>query len=155
MKQKELQKGYRSLLFHWYCTLTTSVEIGNNFFVVYCNIRIVHIVLCSSKKWNKFDMWILMLAGLTRSENSKLENLHVMVTSNVISAVDLADGVLVQELNSLASEGIVVYDAYLQQDVLIVAPILCIICDNPRASELMNHAGSSARKYCRMCLVKI
>ena len=95
----------------------------------------------------------MMLAGLPRSENSKLENLHVITTSNAVSALELADGLLVRELNSLASEGIVVHDAYMQQDVLIVAPTLCIICDNPRASELLNHAGSSAKRYCRMCMV--
>ena len=94
-----------------------------------------------------------MLAGLPRRENSKLENLHVITTSNVVPTLDMADGLLVQELNSLASEGVVVYDAYMQQDVLIIAPILCVICDNPRASELVNHAGSSAKRYCRMCMV--
>ena len=34
-----------------------------------------------------------------------------------------------------------------------MAPLLFCICNNPRASELLNHRGSTARKYCRMCLV--
>ena len=37
--------------------------------------------------------------------------------------------------------------------VLVIAPLMCIICDNPRASELLNHLGSSALKYCRVCMV--
>lgn len=31
--------------------------------------------------------------------------------------------------------------------------LMCVICDNPRAAELMNHSGSSANKFCRMCMV--
>lgn len=39
------------------------------------------------------------------------------------------------------------------QVVLVVAPLMCILADNSRASELLNHLGASARKYCRMCMV--
>ena len=46
----------------------------------------------------------MMLAGLSRTENSKLENLHVITTSNAVSVLDMVDGLVVQELNSLASE---------------------------------------------------
>ena len=38
-------------------------------------------------------------------------------------------------------------------DVFVVAPVLLIIADNPMCSEICNHLGSGARKYCRMCLV--
>jgi len=38
--------------------------------------------------------------------------------------------------------------------VLVIAPVLCGICDNPRASELTNHMGWSANRYCRMCYSK-
>ena len=65
----------------------------------------------------------------------------------------MVNGLLVQELKSLSSEGVVVYDAHLKQNVLVIAPVLCVICDNPRASELLNHAGSSAKHFCRMCMV--
>ena len=40
------------------------------------------------------------------------------------------------------------YDAYLQREVLVVAPVLCILADNSRSSELLNHMGSTANKYC-------
>lgn len=51
-------------------------------------------------------------------------------------------------------EGIVLYDALLKEKVLVVAPVMFIIADNPMASELCNHQGSTARRYCRMCLVQ-
>ena len=100
-------------------------------------------------------MWAMMLAGLPLSENAKLENIHFISTSNLLSAMEMADGPLVKDLNTLATEGMVtyMYHALLQRDVHIVAPIITLICDNPRASELLNHNGSSARRFCRMCMV--
>ena len=106
-----------------------------------------------SKKWNKFDMWAMMLAGLPRAENAKLENIHFVSSSNLVSALEMADGPLLKDLNMLATEGLVTYHAQLQRDVHIVAPIIALISDNPRASELLNHNGSSARRFCRMCMV--
>ena len=107
-----------------------------------------------SKKWNEFDVWAMMLAGLPRAENSQLENIHFICAccSNETSAVEMATPI-VEDLSGLEMEGVIVYDAYLKQEVLAVAPVLCILGDNPRASELVNHQGSTARKFCRMCLV--
>ena len=50
-------------------------------------------------------------------------------------------------------KGIVVYDAWLDKKVMIKAPVMLIIADNPMASELCNHQGSTAIRFCRMCLV--
>ena len=104
-----------------------------------------------SKKWHKFDSWSLMLAGLPRHENSKIMNIHFICCSDVASAVDMAEAI-VEELAAL-EKGIEVYDAFLKQIVIVLAPLLCILADNPRASELLNHLGGSAKKYCRMCMV--
>ena len=46
---------------------------------------------------------------------------------------------LAPELILLEQSGIEVYDVYLKDKVIVVAPIMCIIADNPRASELLNH----------------
>ena len=37
--------------------------------------------------------------------------------------------------------------------MIVVAPVLCILSDNPRASELLNHQGGAANLYCRICQV--
>lgn len=50
-------------------------------------------------------------------------------------------------------KGVVMFDALLKQNVLVMAPVILIIADNPMSSELCNHQGSSARKFCRICLV--
>ena len=107
-----------------------------------------------SKKWNKFDVWAMMLAGLPRAENSQLENIHFICCSNETSSIEMAEPI-VKDLSRLETHGIIVYDAHLKRDVLVVAPVLCALCDNPRAAELLNHQGSTTRKFCRMCLVSI
>jgi hypothetical protein len=58
------------------------------------------------------------------------------------------------ELLQIELEGVEVYDSHLQQNVLVVAPLMLLMADNPRASELMNHMGSSAKYFCRICLVQ-
>lgn len=50
-------------------------------------------------------------------------------------------------------KGIEMYDAHLQTNVLVVTPILLMLADNPQPSELLNHLGGRANKYCRMCMV--
>ena len=107
-----------------------------------------------SKKWNKFDLWAMMFAGLSNEENHHLENIHFMCASNLVSPLEMAEP-LVRDFNDLENEGLVTYDAYLGESVLVVAPIICLICDNPRASELLNHLGATTRHYCRMCMVSV
>lgn len=106
-----------------------------------------------SKKWCKFDIWCLSLAGLPISEARTLENIHFLACSNNVFALDMADA-LVNELLKL-EQGVIVYDAVSQCDILVIAPVMCILCDNARASELSNHLGAKAIKYCRICMASI
>ena len=103
--------------------------------------------------WNKFDSWCFLLAGLPKKENAKLENIHFICTSNKVSVLEFAVAP-VQELK-LLEDGIVAYDAAMQSDVLIVSPVLCLLCDNPRAAQICSHLGSSMWTFCRICNVSI
>lgn len=105
-----------------------------------------------SKKWHKFDSWSVMLAGLPRRQNARIPNIHFYCCSDAISAVDMSEA-LAPELVQLEIEGTVAYDSFLNEEVLVVSPLLCIIGDNPRSSKVLNHLGGSARRYCRMCMV--
>jgi hypothetical protein len=105
-----------------------------------------------SKQWNKFDSWCLRLAGLPEKEKLKLENIHLMTCSNKCGVLEMAQP-LVDDLVRLESNGVVVYDASLGMEVLVVAPVLCVLGDNPRHSEIMSHSGSTAKLFCRMCMV--
>ena len=91
------------------------------------------------------------LQGLPQSERNKLENIHFLGCSNKVHALAIAEA-LVENIMKLEN-GVQMYDAYLKQNVMVVAPVLFIMSDNPMSSELCNHQGSMARKFCRMCLV--
>ena len=59
---------------------------------------------------------------------------------------------LLDDLLSL-EKGITVFDTSLGCDVTLISPVLCCLCDNVRAAELINHLGSKATKLCRFCMV--
>ncbi len=46
------------------------------------------------------------------------------------------------------------YDAHFDSDILVKSPVLCVLADNPRASEFEHHLGSCAIKFCRKCKVR-
>ena len=85
-----------------------------------------------SKQWNKFDSWSLRIAGLPNSSTK----LHFLCCSNKCDVLDMAKP-LVDDLNDLELIGLVMYDAFLGLDVLLIAPLMTILVDNPRHSELM------------------
>ena len=67
--------------------------------------------------------------------------------------MDMCDAIA-PELIHLEKEGIEAYDAQQKQNVVVISPLMCIVADNPRASEVLNHLGGAARRYCRICIVK-
>ena len=93
-----------------------------------------------------------MLAGLPIKLNTHLSNIHFLTCSDSVPVLEMAEPI-VDELLHLEREGAEVYDAHLQCSVLAVAPVLCAICDNPRASEMVNHLRGTASKFCRICMV--
>lgn len=60
---------------------------------------------------------------------------------------------IVEELKRLEMDGFKTFDAFLEKEILVVAPVMCFIGDNPRASEIMNHLGPTSKKFCRICMV--
>lgn len=81
-----------------------------------------------------------------------INNIHFLHFSDNVCPLDVSKPIS-EELVRIKQEGIVVYDALLKEMVRVIAPLLCIICDYPRACELLNHLGSSALKYCCFCMV--
>ena len=83
-----------------------------------------------------------------------MQNIHLLTCSNRVDVLELIDPVI-PDLVQLETIGLTTYDAHMHQDVLIVAPILLGMHDNPRASEIVNHLGSAANLFCRVCMVSI
>ena len=125
------------------------------------HVEVVPLILFSddvsgnvSKKWNKFDVWAMLLAGLPRAINIHLENIHFVCGSNNTTCLKMAES-LVDDLLKLEEEGLIAYDAFIGEEVLVVAPVICAIADNARASDFTSHYGTSSIKYCRICQVVI
>ena len=93
-----------------------------------------------TKKWNCLNAWCLMLAGLPKQLNTQHDNIHLMCVSNKLPVVD---DLLVLE------KGVSIYDAHLQEDVLVIAPVLAFMGDNPRSSEVVGHMTGYPNKFCR------
>ena len=106
-----------------------------------------------SKKWHKFISWYLKLAGLSGQTSSKVCNIHFVCCSDNLSTLELGKPIA-EELLFLETQGIEVYDALNNQNVIVVAPLICIVADNPMASEITNHLRGAANKYCRICEVE-
>ena len=102
-----------------------------------------------SKKWHKFDSRSVMLAGLSRRKNSKISNIHFCCCSDVVSVLEMSEP-RAADLKYLETEGAEAYHLHLQQVVIILAPLMCLVADNPR---VLSHLGGSARNYHRICTV--
>ena len=82
--------------------------------------------------------------------NHQLRNIHLLCASNTVSAVQMM-GPIVSELCAL-EQRVEVFDDKTQECVLVVAPVQAImLCDNPRASQIVGHMTGSPSKLCRVC----
>ena len=59
---------------------------------------------------------------------------------------------LVDQLKIL-EDGIIVYDAYLCCKVIVVAPIICILCENPMGAMICSHLGANTHLFYQICTV--
>ena len=82
---------------------------------------------------------------------NQLEHIYFLCCSNKVDTLALAEP-LVDSILKL-EEGIILYDSKYNENVMVIAPVLMILGDNPMTSELCNHQGSTAKKFCRICLV--
>lgn len=104
-----------------------------------------------SKKWNRFDVFCVSLACLPKKEGRELPNIFFVGCSNRLPATEMCTPIA-DDLRKL-EKGVFMFDSVMKANVLVIAPVICLLCDNVRASELLNHSGSSAVKLCRMCMV--
>ena len=105
-----------------------------------------------SKIWNKFDSWCFQLAGLPKKENANLQNIHFICSSNKAPVMEKAKPLVKQFL--ALEDGIVLFDALLQCDVIAVAPILCFLCDNSLCFTVVQSHGATSNMFCRICNVR-
>ncbi|KAI7886548.1 uncharacterized protein EV154DRAFT_427426 [Mucor mucedo] len=104
-----------------------------------------------SKQYNVFDSYLMYLGAMSLEKRSRRENTMFICTSDKnLQAVDML-GAIVDDLSKL-EQGIEVYSYDHQEYVLLVAPLLLFMADNPRHSQLAMHKGTSSKFPCRKCL---
>ena len=95
----------------------------------------------------------LLLGGLSKKENAHIKNIHFLTSSNRASPLELATPTcIIADLLKL-EKGVQMYDCSIGREVIVISHVICLLADNPRASELLSHMGSTAKKFCRMCMV--
>lgn len=72
----------------------------------------------------------MFLAGLPRKDVTKFSNIHFICASNLVDSVTLGKEIAT-DLKNL-QEGMFMYDAKDDQQVLVQCPVLLVACDNPR-----------------------
>ncbi|KAL0086822.1 hypothetical protein F4703DRAFT_1942034 [Phycomyces blakesleeanus] len=106
----------------------------------------------STKQYNKYDSYLMYFAALPLETRNKRENALFICTSNhTLNAVEMLPPI-VDDLVRL-EKGIEMYSEDYGEVVLVVAPLLLFMGDNPRQSQLAMHKGTSAKKFCRKCLI--
>ncbi|CAB3984659.1 Hypothetical predicted protein [Paramuricea clavata] len=88
-----------------------------------------------TKKWNKLETYSFFLASLPREEVTKFSNINFVCVSNLLHS---------ETLGKVIAEDLLA-------EIFVQCPILCVSCDNPKASEICHHLGSTARHFCRDC----
>lgn len=93
----------------------------------------------TSKRWNKFDSFLMIPAAMDFDDRNELENLHFIATSHDIKPTEMLD-VLTNDL-AMPETGLRMYDAVEDEEIILLAPLLMIGGDDPRLSEMACHAS--------------
>ncbi|KAG9078119.1 hypothetical protein FS749_009923 [Ceratobasidium sp. UAMH 11750] len=106
-----------------------------------------------SKKWNKHNSYLFVLAGLPREEIQSPYHIHFLATSNIANPLEMLEAI-VSESEEAAREGIWAYSAIKHDLVLCIAWWLVLEGDNPMQSELSSHIGMGGKHFCHVCQVR-
>ncbi|EKM48146.1 uncharacterized protein PHACADRAFT_203180 [Phanerochaete carnosa HHB-10118-sp] len=103
-----------------------------------------------SKKWNKYNSFLFVLAGLPREHVHLPYNIHSLSTSNVAAPLEMLEGISA-DLRELQDHGLVAWDCVFNEEVIYVPWPFAFLGDNPMQSELASHVGMTGKFFCRVC----
>ncbi|KAF9487548.1 hypothetical protein BDN71DRAFT_1404584, partial [Pleurotus eryngii] len=106
-----------------------------------------------SKKWNEHNSFLVLPAGLPRTEAQKEYNIHFLSTSNLAPPLEMLDGI-VEQLEQAQVNGIWAWDCIYGEPILVVPMLLALLGDNPMQSEFARHIGLRGKYFCQVCWVK-
>ncbi|KNF04320.1 hypothetical protein PSTG_02662 [Puccinia striiformis f. sp. tritici PST-78] len=104
-----------------------------------------------SKQWNKHVSYYFTLAGLPPAISNQEFHCHFLCTSNTAGPLEMGQ-LIVPELNQMSTEGFDAYDVRLEEEVLVMTPVLAFLADSPMHAEITNTpVPSSSLNPCRSC----
>ncbi|KAG8696163.1 hypothetical protein FRC09_008684 [Ceratobasidium sp. 395] len=83
-----------------------------------------------SKKWNKHNSYLFVLAGLPQEDTHSPFHVHFLATSNIASPLEMLEAIT-KEAEEAAREGVWAYDAIKHDMVLAIVWWLALQGDNP------------------------
>jgi hypothetical protein len=101
-----------------------------------------------SKKWNHFDNLFLQLLSFPKN----IQHIHFLGTVKSKKWDALCQPIL--EECAILEKGLVVFDRWIGQEVFVIAKIMTVIADNPRAAQICSIVNSSGNFPCRVCTVQ-
>ncbi len=129
---------------HWRYKLEQKSKVDNRALLLAGEDVCTH-----SQCYNYCDLYV----RLPKKQNRASTTFTLLLAPTKVPCKELAEG-FIHNLIQL-EEGVVMYDAHLKTNVLVRAPVILIIGDNPRHSEILSHMGSIANKFWRMCMVSV
>lgn len=139
---------------------TKSISLPNKWRLKANGNMIWHLPIClyaddtsgnQSKQWNKHNSIYFTFAGLSPAHTNQEYNTHFITTSNVCTALELAEQV-VDEMNHISTEGFTAYDSLICQEVLVMSVVLCFLADSPMHAEVTSTPNpGTSNNPCRVC----
>ncbi|KAI0263906.1 hypothetical protein BC834DRAFT_970983 [Gloeopeniophorella convolvens] len=98
----------------------------------------------TSKKWNKHDSLLFVLAGLPQEQMLLPYNIHFLCTSNSAPPLEICERVC-KELREAEADGVVAWDCELQEEVLLVPwdTVRLNICRMCKAKKIARDLASN------------
>ncbi|KAI9328987.1 hypothetical protein DFJ73DRAFT_631465 [Zopfochytrium polystomum] len=103
----------------------------------------------TSKKWNKYESWIMSFPGLQAELRNRPEHVHFLTTSKSAAGFESAE-VISNELR-ITRDGVKGVNPLTHAPILIVTSVLSVVGDNPMHSVIASHTGTLSNRPCRLC----
>ncbi|KAI0258461.1 hypothetical protein BC834DRAFT_847348, partial [Gloeopeniophorella convolvens] len=107
----------------------------------------------STKRWNRHDSFLFILAGLLQAYSLLPYNIHFLSTSTIATPLEMLEAIAAM-FKLFQKDGVDAWDCILREDVLLLPWVLAGLGDKPMQSEFCSHIGLSGKHFCRVCLVR-
>ncbi|KAK7696332.1 hypothetical protein QCA50_000986 [Cerrena zonata] len=132
-----------------WCTKANGCRVHSLPMWLYCDDTLGN----SSKKWNKHNSFLFVLAGLPCEQVHLAYNIHFVSTSNIAPPLEMAEGI-VDNFKWLQQDGLIAWDCEFKEEVVYIPWGFSWLGNNLMQSELCSHIGLQGKYFCCICHVR-